>query len=230
MEYKKNADGTDLLDNEGNKVPEENTNDNGGESTSEEVAKLKESLNSVVDELKELRIKNRELTEKPTEETKPTVDDETTKIVNVVKQLLTEEKVSKAKTNKQVAFEKFITDNKDFHPENDPTGLKRQALENKIARFNTEGITESEDFYTVFREANILLGGNDGRTKTSEDVQNPYSSTSQSKIVPQKNDDAELSPKEKVLVSRGSATKEQILKLRETRPSYLASLLQNVRD
>lgn len=230
MEYKKNADGTDMLDEQGNLIPADNTNNNNSESTPDEVSALKETLSNVVEELKELRIKNRELTEKPAEETKPAVDDETTKILNVVKQVLSEEKVSKAKTNKQVAFEKFITDNKEFHPDNDITGLKLKALENKIARFNTDGITETEDFYSVFKEANILLGGIDSQTKTSREVQNPYSSTPQTKITPQKNLDGELSPKEKALVDRGSATKEQILKMRETKPAFLAQLLDKVRD
>jgi hypothetical protein len=231
MKNKKDADGNDLLDENGNPIPEENMNANGDESISKEEAdELKKALANTVEELKVLRKKNQELTEKPPVVTPPNPDDEATKIAKVVKQILTDEKMSNAKTNKQVAFEKFITENKEFHPDNDPTGLKRQALETKLSRFNTDDIIDMGEYYDVIKEAQLLLTKNDSSSNTSKDIPNPYSSSSQSRVAPQKVVISELNPKEEALVKRGSATKEQILKMRVEKPAFLASLLERVHD
>lgn len=228
MKYKKDSEGNDLLDEQGNPIPEENANPSGDETiTPEEAKELKEALKNVVEEVKDLRVKNRELSEKIKPETPPVVppvDDVTEKI----KQVLAQEKMSSAEANKKAALEKFITNNKEFHPDNDITGLKRKALEDKLSRFNLSGMYSEEEFVGVFEEANLLLKRNDNSSKASME-QNPYSATPISKVTPPKVD-TELSPKEKILVERGSATKEQILKLRLEKPSYLASILERVRD
>lgn len=235
MEYKKNADGTDMLDEKGNPIPADKPNE-GGEEIAKEVTELKEKLTNVVEELKKERQEKgmyKELLDKAKEtpESPKTPDAEVDKIVNVVKEVLNQEKASKAKTNKQVAFERFITENKEFHPENDITGLKRKALEDKIARrFNTDGLSEVEDFEQVIREAHILLKNNDSSFEVSKEVKNPYSTTPVSKTTPTVKDDKNLSVKEKKLIEQGSITLEKLLKLKETRPEFLEGLLEYVRD
>lgn len=232
MNYKKNSDGSDMLDEQGNPIPEENTNPNGDETiTSEEAKKLKDALTNTVEELKELRKKNKELSEKIAPVTPPEkIDDESTKIVEVVKKVLKEEKMSSVKTDKQVALEKFIAEHKEFHPDNDASGLKREALEKKLNRFNTDDIIDVNEYYEVIEEAYTLLGKNDNNQNTSKEIKNPYSSTVISRMTPKKTEVNELTPKEQKLVDRGATTKEYILKLREKNPSYLASLLQRVSD
>ena len=228
MKYKKNADGTDMLDNDGNPIPEANTGENGDETiTPEEAKSLKESLGNTVEELKALRKKNSDLAEELKKKTETVVPTEETKVAEIVKKVLTEERMSNAKTNKQVAFEKFVLEHKEFHPDNDPTGLKRQALETKLADFNTSGITDMGIFYERIGEAHLLLTGNDNQSNTSR-VNNPYSSTSQNRMTPKPIVQDKLSPKERKLVERGSATEEQILKMRLNKPSYLNSLLERV--
>lgn len=231
MNYKKDSEGKDLLDENGNPIPEGNTDDSKDESIGpEEVKDLKDALKSVVEEVKELRAKNRELSEKinppaPKEE----VPADVTKIKEVLKSIMDEDKITNAEAIKKAAFEKFITSNKEFHPDNDVAGLKQKALIQKInQRFNLAGMTDEKDFIDVFEEASILLKKNDNSSKT-QGPNNPYSSTPVSKITPGKVED-ELSPKEKKLVERGSATKEYIMKLRIEKPAYLASLLERVRD
>ena len=228
MKYKKNTDGTDMLDNDGNPIPEENTGENGDETITPEEAKLlKESLGNTVEELKVLRKKNSDLAEELKKKSETVVPTEETKVAEIVKKVLTEEKMSSAQSAKKQAFEKFITEHKEFHPDNDPTGLKRQALETKLSRFNTESITDLAEYYEVIEEAQLLLTGNDNQSNTSR-VNNPYSSTTQNRMTPKPIVTDKLSPKERKLVERGSATEEQILKMRVNKPSYLNSLLERV--
>ena len=231
MKYKKNADGTDMLDDDGNPIPEENAGAEGDETiTPEEAAKLKKALNDTVEELKTKRKEAADLKVKFEEATKDLIiPDETTKVAEIVKKVLSEEKMSNAVSGKKEAFEKFINDHKEFHPDNDPTGLKREALETKLKRFNTESITDMAEYYDLIGEAQLLLTGNDDQANTSR-VNNPYSSTPQNRMVPQKIVNDKLNSKERKLVERGSATEEQILKMREKRPAYLASLLERVLD
>lgn len=226
MQYKKNADGSDMLDNEGNPIPEENTNEET--ITPEEAKLLKESLANTVDELKELRKKNKELSEKKESKIEtPIIEDEATKLAKAVKAVLNSEKMENAKTEKVKAFERFITENKEFHPDNDPTGLKRQALEEKLKDYNTE-VMSVEKYYDVIGEAQLLLTG-DNKSNTNR-VNNPFSSSIQSRMTPKPVVVDKLTSKERKLVENGSATEEYILKLKEKRPAYLASLLERVRD
>lgn len=230
MKYKKNSDGTDMLDEQGNPIPEENTDGQGDETiTPEEAKSLKDSLNNTVEELKALRKKNSELAEELKKKSESNLPPEETKVVEAIKRVLTEEKMANVKSMKEKTFERFIIENKEFHPDNDPTGLKREALRNKLARFNTDSVSDAEEYFDMIKEAQLLLGGNDTRSNTST-VNNPYSSTPQSRMTPQKIVEDKLSSKERKLVERGSATEEQILKLKAKNPSYLASLLATVRD
>lgn len=224
MKYKKNADGTDLLDNDGNPIPEENTNEET--ITPEEAKRLKDAEVSLLAEVVDLRKKNRDLTEKkePKIET-PVVEDEATKLANAVKKVLTEEKMENVKSEKKLAFERFITEHKEFHPDNDPTGLKRQALEEKLKDYNTE-VMSLDKFYDVIGEAQLLLTG-DNKSNTNR-IANPYSSSAPSRLMPKVVVNDKLTPQERKLVDRGSATEEYILKLREKRPHYLRQLLANV--
>lgn len=227
MNYKKNTDGTDMLDENGNPIPEDvNVNVNDTISP-EEVESIKKAKDALLAEVIELRKKNRELSD-----TKTPVNTQINDVNNteeVVKKILHEEKMANVKLIKDKTFERFITENKEFHPENDKTGLKREALKNKLSRFNTDNISDPDEFYAVIKEAQLLLVGNDIQVNTSK-VNNPYSSTPQTRITPGYVTEDKLSPKERKLVERGAATEEAILKLKEKNPSYLASLLANIHD
>ena len=189
---------------------------------------LESTVANLVEEMKELR-KKKEL-EVPTKIETPKEDDEVTKIANVVEQVLNRKNESVAKTNKQVAMESFISANKEFHPENDPTGLKRQALEEKINRFNTSGLFEAKDFYAVIEEASILLGKNDKSQKTFKEEQNPYSSQSFATTQPKSIPSNELTQKEQRLVDLGKTTKEKLLKIKASQPGFYDSLMASIRD
>lgn len=228
MEYKKNADGTDMLDENGNPIPVEITN------KGTEADKIKAALAPLVEEIKELKTSNSLLkdmiknNEKPTplEPAKPLTDDE--RIAQIVNSVLQKEKSSDAQANKIAAFEKFVTENKEFHPDNDPTGLKRDALQKKLDSFNTGHLTKVEEFLTVIGDAKTLLMGNDSSQDTSRGNQIPNSPTP--KGSPSGKQDEILTPRELKLAEQTGRTKEDILKMKTKHPALLQDLLDYVRD
>ena len=229
MEYQKDENGVEILDEQGNKIPIEITEDEKGK----EAAKVNVQL---VEEIKDLRLKLG-ITEgllKEKSEKKPEVDPnkvltDDEKLEALLDKKIKERDASNAQANKKAAFEKFIIDNKEFSPENDPTGLKRDALQKKVNQFNTEGLTKLEEFLSVIGDAKTLLLGNDSPVDTTKD-KNPYSNPGKNQPNPDGKKEDILTPKELKLAQTTGKTKEQILKLKIKNPEYLAGLLQYVRD
>lgn len=225
MEYKKNEDGTDFLDENGEKVPIEVTDDK------KETAKV---IGNLVEELKESRLKlataenllKANAEKKPEGETKPLTDDE--KLDLAITKKLAEKSASDAQANKKAAFEKFVTENKEFHPDNDPTGLRRDALQKKVNQFNTEGLQTVEQFLSVIGDAKKLLLGSDTEVYTS--TRKNLDSFPTPKPDPAGRQPEVLNPKELKLAAMPGNTKEKILKLKAKNPDYLAELLKYVRD
>lgn len=224
MEYQKNEDGTDKLDENGNPIPVE--------ITPEVVEDDKDTtINNLVEELKAERLAKgilADLLKDKKEEVTPAVLTEDDKIAQKVKEILQQEKSSNAQNNKKLAFEKFISDNKEFHPENDSLGLKRGALERKFNQFNTAELETVEQFLSVIGDAKRLLVGNDTPQETPSGVKIQNSPTP--KTNPPSRDSTELSPKEQKLAETTGRTKEQILKLKAKHPDLLEGLLEHVRD
>ena len=180
-----------------------------------EIKEIRKERTEAKEALKALEVKN------ATPETPETPTDDDL-IAKKVKEILIQEGKVKAGSNKDEAFKKFVTDNKHFSEENDPTGLKRDALEKKLARFNTEGLSTQEEFYSVIEDANNLLGG-DTKSKTSE-VVNPYSATPAVETTPTVVEDTELTKKENDAIQRLGWTKEKLLKVKDEKPELYDSL------
>lgn len=235
MEYEKNPDGSDKLDEQGNPIPVEKVTDKELEAAKvEKLEKLEKDNTSMVEELKAMRNKLgtaegllKAQTDKKLEVEKPKDLTEDDKIALAVKKVLDDKDASNAQANKKAAFEKFVTDNKEFSSENDPTGLKRNALEEKFNRFNTEGLSTIDDFIAVIGEAKTLLTGNDKPLETPKD-KNPYPNSAP-KSSPEGKEEEELTPKELKLAETTGRTKEQILKLKNSDPDYLEGLLEFVK-
>ena len=204
---------------------------------SQKNAKLEEEKSNLIEELKADRKKRQELREenellkqsleKSVEAATSNPEEE--KIQAVVDKVLETKNASRAKQNKIIALEKFVTENKEFHPDNDPTGLKRETLERKLKSFNTDGLTEVEDFVTVIGDAKTLLGQDTGsKTTIEEEVKNPYSSTSKSTSSPKEAQDKDLDPREQKLILQAGFTKEKYLELKSKMPDYVNKLLDGV--
>lgn len=209
----------------------------------EEVAELTKkiaeqdvAIANVVGELKDDREKRRILIEendalkKALEDAtkinvaKPETGDITEVVKTLVEQKLSERDASSAKSNQVAAVEKFVTENKEFHPENDVTGKLREALDAKLKMFNTVGVYSMEDFYSVIKDAASLLGVNTPPQTSS--VQNPYSATTRTSITPNASDDKEVSPLEKKLIDKNGWTKERYLTLKAKSPEYMTNLIR----
>ncbi|MCK9371298.1 hypothetical protein M0R04_15400 [Candidatus Dojkabacteria bacterium] len=228
MEYQKNEDGTDKLDEQGNPIPVEIEDEKGKEAD--------KVIANLVEEVKDLRLQNslvKQLLDKKEEvpitpdPNKVLTEDE--KIALAVEKILQSKESSNAQANKKAAFEKFIIDNKEFNPDNDPTGLKRDALQKKFNRFNTEGLTSVDEFLSIIGEAKTLLLGNDNLIDTTKD-KNPYSNPPTPRGNPPAKPNEVLTPREIKLAETTGRTKEQILKLKLKHPEFIAELLQHVKD
>lgn len=193
----------------------------------ESAEELKAKLTNVVEELQKERQQKgvyKELYEKVTtkqEEKTPIDEDEITK---KVKEVLGQFKASEAQDNKKSAFEKFITEHKEFHPGNDITGMKRMALEQKVNAFNTSGLTKYDEFYSVIRDAYKLLGGSDTTPEPSKEVKNPYSDTPIVEVTPKESDTTGITQAEKALYERNGWTKEKFLSIRAKNPDLINQL------
>jgi len=209
----------------------ENTNANKDlDETAKQIEELKKTQNDLIEQLKTEREAKNIYKEQLEKKDEPKVPEEDSKIVEVVRSVLNEDKVAKAKANKTAAFEKFVTENKDFHPDNDPTGLKREALKNAFNRFNTEGMFSVEEFVSVVRDAYRLLGGNDTNPETLMGEKNPYSSTIISPKAPTTIVDEDLTSVEKKFLEKNpSWTKERLLKVKSRNPEVLEDLFKFVR-
>lgn len=227
MEYQKNEDGTDKLDEQGNPIPLEITNDKD-----KEAAKVNAQL---VEEIKELRLKlgvtqgllDAKEKEPEIDPNKVLTDDE--KLELLLEKKLKEKDALNAQANKKAAFEKFVAEHKEFDPENDLTGLKRDALQKRVNQFNTDGLKTVEEFLSVIGDANKLLQGNDNTVETTRE-QNLYSNPGKVNNSPNGKKEEILTPKELKLAQQTGKTKEQILKLKLKNPEYLEGLLKFVRD
>jgi phage tail sheath protein FI len=206
------------------------------EELTKKIAEQEVAIANVVGELKDDREKRRLLTEerdalqKALEEaTKTNVGTQASgDIADVVKaaveQKLSERDASVAQSNRVAAIEKFVTENKEFHPENDVTGKLREALDAKLKMFNTNGIHSTDEFYSVLKDAASLLGVNTAPQTSS--VPTPYASTSRSSITPGVSDDKDVNALEKKLIEKNGWTKERYLSLKAKNPDYMNNLLR----
>ena len=228
MEFEKNEDGTDKLDENGQPIQVKVIDEK-----EKEAAKVNAQL---VEEIKQLRLEKsiaegllKEKSEKKLEvdPNKALTDDE--KIEALLDKKLKEKAALDAQANKKAAFEKFVAENKEFSPDNDPTGLKRDALQKKFNQFNTGELSTVGEFLSVIGEAKILLLGNDNQADTTRE-KNLYSNPPKTPNIPPNKKNEELTSKELKLIQQSGVTKEKIMKLKANNPEYLAGLLEYVRD
>lgn len=214
-------------------VKNENPETETPEVLKAKIAKLEADNASMTGELTGNRPKLREADEKivllqeqlKAASEKNNSNPEEDKIREAVAKVLSEKEVIKSKDNKKAAFDKFVSANKDYHPENDPTGLKRAALEKEYDTFNSSGVTETEDFMTLIEKANTYLRGTD----TARQNNNQYSSTPSSATPPKETLSSKLSEPEAKLIQRNGWTEEKFLGLKAKMPAFIEDLVAQVR-
>lgn len=199
------------------------------ESESEKRARqLQEERDNIRNELIAMREERRELRQKVEQYESNNsggnqATDNQADVTQVVESLLQQKEQERAKQNRRKAFEKFVIDHKEYHPENDSTGLKRERLENEFSKFNLNGVTETEDFYDFIKKANTLINPSGS---TERKTVNPYptdpSSTSADQDV---RDPYALTKEEKNLAQKTGWTEEKLKDLKKKDPEYLETLL-----
>lgn len=191
-----------------------------------------EDQKSIVNELKALREAKRkadeakEAAEKALQESQlANKDDVTLK----VEEVLAKQARDRAISNKESAMKLFISEHKEFHEDNDPAGIKLQALKNKFAMFNVDKLTEVADFMSVIKDAYALLAGN--KSQPQESSVNVNTPISQGSGTPPAtvHADKDLSPKELKVVQSGKYSKERLLELKEKRPDFYETIMEYVR-
>lgn len=200
------------------------------------IDEVEQAKTALTGELTDIRPKLREkddliktLQDSLTEATKKNVEapTEEEKIARIVAGVLSQKDVETAKNNQKSAFDKFVNEHKEFHPDNDPAGIKRAALERELNGL-TAWVTPStsEDFAAVIGKANALLRGPDTPRQTNTGTQ---SSMAPSYSAPANIPDDKLSSKERDLIERNGFTEEKYLSLKAKMPDYIEGLLEQMR-
>jgi len=205
----------------------------------EKLANESQSKVNLVNEIKELREK-KQLTEAEAEDLKKQlaqrkeVPADSTVLTperiaeittDTLRTALAEKEVEVAKSNREAAMATFLSRNKEFHPDNDEGGLKKSALEKKLAQFNTMGLKTEAEFLTVFEDASRLVGIEPKSKSTGIDPNPPAPMARGAEVHEVKVEN--LSTKELQIIERTfGGDKERYIKIKAKRPDYVASLLQ----
>ena len=168
------------LDKDGNPIVEEVVTP--VELSKEEVDKLvsdNEALNQtkekLVDEVKDLRGK-KQLSEQERDdalaklEAKPADPEEKPDVLNQVKDLLQKDKVEAVKKNQDKAMNKILALHPEFSAANDEAGLKKSALDKKLAMFNTDSLTDEDEFLSIYENAFALIGKKEVTIEGTQEV------------------------------------------------------------
>lgn len=205
------------------------------EELQSEIVKLETDKQSLIGETQEIRKSRQEATEQvetlkellkaATEKNNANPEDQ--KIEEVVRKALAQRDQQSATSNRKTAFDKFVSENKDYHPDNDAGGLKMAALEREFAGFNTSALVAEEDFVKVIGKAHALLRGTD--TQRQIDPAQPESSLSNNPAQPHITQDKDLSDTEAKLIQRNGWTKERFLALKAKMPDMVEDMVRDVR-
>jgi hypothetical protein len=216
------------IDKDGNPITEEVVTP--VELSPEEIQKIvseNETLNQtkekLVDEVKELRGK-KQLSEQERDEAlaklekKVETPEDKPDVLNQVKDLLQSEKVAAIKKNKEKAMNKFLAKHPEFSESNDEAGLKKSALDKKLAMFNTDSLTDEDEFLSIYENAFALIGKKEVMSEdTPEVVTTPITTKT-----PNSENTTKLSPEEiEIVKTRFGGNEKRYLELKAKYPDVV---------
>lgn len=238
----------------GGSQPPKNEDDNKQDDAAQEVKDLKEELaqankdkNSLTEEIKTLRKKNAdEIFEDNNSDNKPddgssddgssnnddagNQDDSKVDVSKEVANVLAKRDQDRMKKNQVKALGQFWEKYKEFHPDNDSSGVKTEALKSALNRLNTEGNIEVDDILDDLETARKLVPGIKNSPDDGNNPRNPYNSDNRNPSggdpSESKNDDQVMSNVERKLAQEKGWSDEKYLKLRSNHPKMLADLLR----
>lgn len=148
----------------------------------------------------------------------PPTDD----VTKTVTTLLAQRDTETAQANLKNAEVRFQESHKEFHPDNDPGGIKYAAFKAKLSRFNTSGLRSEADFLAVFDDALRLMTDSPApQTKVNPPAHTPSGTGS----APTSVTESPLSSKEQQLLKQMGWDEARYLKIKEKRPHYVQTLL-----
>ena len=174
----------------------------------------------VVSEIKELRTKKAELEEK----LKPKDGGQSVEEI-VAAQLAQAEKERQLKAVEQTqvsARNKFLAEHKEFLPENDPSGVRKAALESKLARFNLAGAKTEDDALEILNDAYELLSRKENSGGSQDGVQTPPATGGSSRHV----GNSSLTAKELGVIQRIGWTREKYIQTKLKHPELVSELFK----
>ena len=200
-----NADPSKVSANEDNKPTVE-----------ELTAQLAETKTGMTEQIKDLRKKLQEaLLVKPAEQP-PTNESDVEK---AVRQVLEKNRKGEAERNRIDALNRFWISHKEFHPDNDITGLKNEALMASLKRLNTTGNYSTEAILKDFEDAHRLMSNNQS-TQAKSDL-NKIASTTSTPGSPTTTEGSKLSPEQEKLRKEKGWTEEKYLKMKAKYPQVI---------
>lgn len=140
----------------------------------------------------------------------------------VFEELMAKKEQESAQTARQNAESKFKSAHKEFHPDNDPGGIKFAAFQRYLARINTTGLKTEEEFTSAYTDALALMNRTEAPKET---VITPYADTPTDGGEPRQSDPNALTPKEKKVIEGLGWSEEKYLKMKKSRPAYVEQLL-----
>lgn len=169
---------------------------------------------NLVQELKELRQKKGEDIK-----SKPDVSED--EIGQKVLSILDEQKRKDAEGNFEKAKSIFFEKNKEFHPDNDVSGIKFNAIQNELNGFNLSTVYSVEDYSKLFNKALALINQN------SHSPSRVVLDAGEPKVTPEPKGQSpsKLTAKEQSIVKKFGWTEDRYLKLKEKNPAYIKDLI-----
>lgn len=191
------------------------------QARTEEAAKA----TGLVEELKELRRKKGLDENGQPIPTTQAPDD----IVTKIREVLNEDKMKAAEGNRTKALQKFYEQNKEFHPDNDVSGLKFRLIEDELKNFKTDGLYSEEDYLKLFNKSKSLVmnGDKDGGTLIQGDASNGSGGGAGN---PRAAEQSRLISEERKLIEQEGWTEERYLTLKgkPNMAAFIEKLLKTV--
>lgn len=194
------------------------------EAAKAEIEQTKTALTNTVEELKSERKKKQEIEAaldllKAKNNPNPTGIN----IQEEIDKALQERDSKTVESIKADSLKKFKEAHPEFKPENDQGGIKYAAFEKKLARINLNGLTSESEFVEAYTDAYKLIVN----TQTDDgNRNNAFASDPSHHSNPQGNKGTSLSREETDLIKSMNWTEERYLKVKKSRPTYVASLLK----
>ena len=205
----------------GDGTEEEGSEESDDQKRIKELVKDKEGLIGQVKDQREKRQTAEEKLEKALEPKPGDGGEAPSDAENVVRKVLSDERLKESKLNRETALETFLEKNKFYHKDNDPTGLRREKLKSTLNRLNTSESHSVANHIRDLEDAAKLISVETGGTPPVD----LGSAASEPKAgaggQPNSSDGQELNAVQEALRKEKGWSVEKYLEMKEKYPSVI---------